>query len=567
MNRTIRRALLVLMVASLPLATINPRAGSPPNLLDYNGGPVLANPAVHNLYMDGAWDSHHPAAIDRASIDSFTTSLVSSNYFARASQYGVGAASFTGSSQASILCPTPIVAGVTDFLSIGAWMQCMTSPDPLLPFAPPLTGIPAPDGNTVYALYVPSGTQINDVAAKSCGDFGAYHFFGSALVWTLVLTPLPIPTLVPQSFAYTVVPIDCTHVAGASPTIDGISTAATHEIIEASTDPIILSGWINNSTAGLNANILTMGEAADICDDKQAAPVRLATGVLVSAYWSNRDNGCVPTPAPTSGVTAEGVVWRPSTGTWFFAANGAQQQWGQSGDIPVRGLYDADRLADIAVWRPSNGVWWVINSSTGTATTQQWGQNGDIPVPTDYDGDGRTDVAVWRPSTGVWWIINSSTGNATTRQWGLSGDVPVPADYDGDGRTDFAVWRPSTGVWWIISSMTGNATTKQWGLNGDIPVPADYDHDGKRDLAVWRPSTGVWWIINSSTGNATTQQWGQSGDIPVPGDYDHDGRVDLAVWRPSTGTWFIILSSTGQAVSFQWGMPGDVPIRPASTLP
>jgi hypothetical protein len=565
MNRTIVRALLVLLLATLPLATTKPRAGSPPNLLDYNGGPVLGHPAIYNLYMDNAWDSHNPAAISQASIDGFTTSLVNSNYFARASQYGVGSASFSGSNQASFLCPPPIVAGVTDFFSIGAWMQCMTQPDPLLPFSGPLTGIAAPDNNTVYAVYVPSMTQINDVAVSSCGNFAAYHFFGSTLVWQLVWTPFPIPMLVPQNFSYTVVPIDCTHAPGASPTIDGLSPPATHEIIEAATDPIVLSGWIDNSTAGFNTNILKAGEAADICLVKGAVTVRLANGLLVSPYWSNADNSCVPTPAPP---TPDLAVWRPANGNWFFETSGGgfQRQWGQSGDIPVRGLYDADQVPDIAVWRPSTGVWFVINSSTGTATTQQWGQNGDIPVPTDYDGDGRTDFAVWRPSNGVWFIINSKTGTVSTKQWGTNGDVPVPGDYDGDKQTDLAVWRPSTGTWFIINSLSGVSTT-QWGVNGDIPVPADYDHDGKRDIAVWRPSTGMWFIINSSTGTVTTRQWGQSGDIPVPGDYDHDGLVDIAVWRPSTGTWFIIQSSTGQAVSFQWGMPGDVPIKPASTLP
>src|SRR4029077_19486458 len=146
------------------------------------GGPVLGNPAIYNLYMDSAWDAHKPAAINQASIDGFTTRLVNSNYFAKASQYGVGSASFSGSNQSSFLCPPPIVAGVTDFFSIGAWMQCMTQPDPLLPFSGPLTGIAPPNNNTGDPRHVPSGTQINDVAFSSCGSFGAYHFFGSTLV-------------------------------------------------------------------------------------------------------------------------------------------------------------------------------------------------------------------------------------------------------------------------------------------------------------------------------------------------------------------------------------------------
>jgi hypothetical protein len=288
--------------------------------------------------------------------------------------------------------------------------------------------------------------------------------------------------------------------------------------------------------------------------------------------------GCVPVGTLAPGPLADFVAWRPSSGTWFFDAAGGSwffdvngvsptRQWGQPGDVPVRGFYDGDDEPDTAVYRPSTGDWFVINSTDGSMTGRQWGQPGDIPVPADYDGDGRTDFAVWRPSTGTWWIDGTSLG-VSSRQWGQAGDIPVPGDYDGDGRTDFAVFRPLMGTWWVINSFLGAQTTL-FGRRGDIPVPADYDHDGRVDLAVWRPSTGVWWILNSSTGTVTSYQWGMPGDIPVPGDYDHDGHADLAVWRPSTSTWFVILSSTGQKMAFQFplGQPGDVPIAPSTKHP
>ncbi len=269
--------------------------------LDYNGGAVLGNPAIHNVYMDFSWDSHNPATIDQASIDGFTTTLVNSTYLNSASQYGVGSASFTGSNQASILCPPPIIAGVTDFFAISAWMQCMTVPSPI-PFTGTLSGVPAPDDNTVYAVYVPSGTQINDVAFSSCGNFGAYHFLGGTLVWAFVF-PSPLPLLVPQRFTYTVVPVDCGAVSltGLPSQLDGVSYLATHEIIEASTDPVILTGWIDNSTFAFNADILKKGEAADICSSIGAMPTppaRMADGLLVAPYWSNAAGACVPDVTP-----------------------------------------------------------------------------------------------------------------------------------------------------------------------------------------------------------------------------------------------------------------------------
>jgi len=129
-NRTVLHACLALLLGSMLSAS----RGTAQNL-DFNGGPVLANPAIHNVYMDFFWDSDNPATINQASIDGFTSSLVNSVYFNSASQYGVGAASFTGSNQAGILCPPPIIFGITDFIAISLWMECMTAPSPIPPEA------------------------------------------------------------------------------------------------------------------------------------------------------------------------------------------------------------------------------------------------------------------------------------------------------------------------------------------------------------------------------------------------------------------------------------------------
>lgn len=291
-NRAVLPALFTVLLVCMLLASMGGRAGTAPNLLDFNGGAVLANPAIHNVYMDMSWDSHNPASINMASIDGFATSLVNSTYLNTAGQYGVGAASFTGSHQANILCLPPIIAGITDFVTISAWMQCMTNPSPI-PFTGTIGGVPVPDNNTVYSVYVPSGTQINDGFAKSCSDYGAYHFFGSTLVWQLTILG---PILVPQGFTYTVVPVDCG--AGSGSQLDGVTYLATHEIIEAATDPIILKGWVDNNSASFIVDLLKHGEAADICFDKGASGVRLPNGPVVAPYWSNSDGACVPIGLP-----------------------------------------------------------------------------------------------------------------------------------------------------------------------------------------------------------------------------------------------------------------------------
>jgi len=83
------------------LNPVSPAFSYPPVILD---GRVLANPEIHNMYMDSDWDAHNPDAPTRAQLDALTQELVNSGYFSEAGQYGVGSASFTGSHQREALC-------------------------------------------------------------------------------------------------------------------------------------------------------------------------------------------------------------------------------------------------------------------------------------------------------------------------------------------------------------------------------------------------------------------------------------------------------------------------------
>jgi hypothetical protein len=407
MNRTVTRALLALILTVLPVASMRPQAGAPPNRLDYNGGAVLANPAIHNLYMDFDWNSDNPAAISRGAIDGATASLVTSNYFAKASQYGVGPASFTGSHEAGLLpCPAPIIAGVTDFLSIAAWMECMTAPSPI-PFTGTISGAPAPDDNTVYVVYVPRGTQINDIAISSCGDFGAYHFDGVTAVWQIIFTPLPVPVLVPHGFPYAVVPIDCA-IGGSLGALDGVTASATHEIIEASTDPYILTGWIDNSKNLLfSGDILKAGEAGDICEpnagDVPTPPVRLTNGLLVAPYWSNADNACVPITHP------------------FHLG-----ETGLPGSVPHEATFD------------SNLVALPFDTIVDDGTVHSY----SFPTPVNDPSPGIRYVTSEPPAT-ITALANFSKTAAYTTEYFLSVQAVPAAASVGDLTLTLSSWRPA----------------------------------------------------------------------------------------------------------------------------
>ena len=271
------------------------------------------------------------------------------------------------------------------------------------------------------------------------------------------------------------------------------------------------------------------------------------------------------------------AVWRASNGAWDWLSSvggltnaaGSGLLWGNAalGDVPLSGDIDGDRLADLIVWRASTGTWYWLSSSSGytAAGSKEWGRLslGDKPMLADVDGDGVDDLIIWRSSDGTWYWLTSSTDYdyafAGAKQWGRKdlGDVPMTGDFDADGRADLAIWRASDGTWYWLNSSSGyayqTAGAKQWGRAdlGDIPLAGDFDGDHRTDLAIWRASTGTWYWLTSTSAysyaSAYGIQWGNlaRGDVPALTDLDGDSKADLTVWRASTGAWYWLNSSTG----------------------
>jgi hypothetical protein len=272
-----------------------------------------------------------------------------------------------------------------------------------------------------------------------------------------------------------------------------------------------------------------------------------SNGLGVSGIqWGNQSLGDIILNGDIDGDgIGDLIVWRATTGTWHwltsstgysYAAQG-QKQWGNQslGDVPMVGDVDGDGRADLMVWRASTGTWFWLTSGSGydyaTAGLKQWGNQslGDVPLLGDFDGDGRDDLAVWRGSSGTWFWLTSSSGysynTAGIAQWGNQslGDVPLVGDLDGDGATDLVIWRKSTGTWYWLSSSTGFSQAAahglQWGNQnyGDVPMLSDFDGDGQADIVIFRPTDGTWYWLTSATGYQAqaTMQFGSAGDIPI----------------------------------------------------
>ena len=218
-----------------------------------------------------------------------------------------------------------------------------------------------------------------------------------------------------------------------------------------------------------------------------------------SQQWGNQSLGDVPLIGDMDGDgKSDLIVWRASTGTWFWLtsstgyayASAGSAQWGNPalGDVPIAADIDGDGLGDLVVWRGSTGTWFWLTAATGfapsSAGSKQFGNLslGDVPITGDIDGDGLADLIVWRASAGRWFWLTSSTGYAYastgSAQWGndAAGDRPLLGDFDGDGKADLIVWRASTGMWFWLTSSSGYAPSaagaKQWGsqAQGDLPI-------------------------------------------------------------------------------------------------
>lgn len=290
-----RHLVLVNIVCALAVV-VGATAGTAPNRLDRNLGIVVPAARIHNLYWDNLWNIRHPT-FTRGMINTSTTRISSSGYANGLLQYGVAPPAFASTHTSSPLCGAMRAPNTVTTAQVLAWVLCeVNTPGTGVPFP----GIRAPISNDLYVVYLPVNTTIIDalripqqtllgrtfgpftISRTACADYGAYHAVGAAIT---------------AAFALAIIPTRCaTTATNDFSALDNITLAASHEVVEATTNPFIALGRIDNSIPiGAPAfRRLSEGEASDICDflPTPAAPVR-RLGSLFSPYWSNNAGRCV----------------------------------------------------------------------------------------------------------------------------------------------------------------------------------------------------------------------------------------------------------------------------------
>ena len=208
-----------------------PNSMAAPQILNM-GGSVMKTPKIVPIFYPG-----EPYV---AQLTSFISNLAGSSYWtATTSEYGVGSVTVGASHTMTTAAPTSIDdAEIKTFLTTqldGAH------------------GWGTPDPSTIYTIYYPSSTTITLMGDTSCSAFGGYH---------------NEVTIGATRVVYAVMPRCST---GGSD-LDYLTSASTHEFIEAVTDPHPFTGAAFNQPDDdhLVWALFPISEVGDMCVNAQS---------------------------------------------------------------------------------------------------------------------------------------------------------------------------------------------------------------------------------------------------------------------------------------------------------
>ena len=346
------------------------------------GGPTLVAPKLVPVYF-GNDDTTFTAQLT-----TFMNKLGASAFWLPAvGEYGVGAITSAAPIQLTDTAPQTI-----DDADIQTWIASKIDDATL----------PAPDANTIYAIYYPDGTTVTlgQQGGTSCQDFGAYH---------------DNITYKGNDVAYAVMP----RCSGWGPSVlDTTTSAASHEFIEAATDPYPQTNGAYTQVDDdhiLWEFVLGGGETGDMCAQFAASYVTPSDlGFMVQRAWSNASAkaGHDPCqPADKSPYFNSMPVLKDKISIGGGTTKGVHIPIGSSATIDVELFSDAD----------TGGPWTVsaTDTSGAGAITFDWdrtsGQNGEklhltinAVKKTQYGASG--------------FIIKSKLNGRTTSWFGLVGN-------------------------------------------------------------------------------------------------------------------------------------------------
>jgi hypothetical protein len=268
-----------------PLDTTYPTKHTPIPQVEFNGVKVMKNPKIVTVTFDtnmmGTPDTM------RASLEQFGDTILQSKWWDAVRDgfcddkgncigQGSGGGHVALPSDAAALSYTDSAAGAPS--TIQDFLKAHIADG----------SFPPPDADTLYAIYFPSRTSITLDNDSSCTSFGAYHN-------SVMVTPPPADDAgaapAPVEVVYAIMPRCRNNLAD-------VTVSASHELIEAATDPHVGGGYYMSNTIWNTRG----GEVGDLCVSFSGNDTYLEGPFTVQRSWSNKaaaasHNPCVPAPS------------------------------------------------------------------------------------------------------------------------------------------------------------------------------------------------------------------------------------------------------------------------------
>jgi hypothetical protein len=220
--------------------------------LTYRNGPLLTNVEVFTVFWGKAWQDATNSTVVKQ-MNEFFDFVLTSKLIDQLGEYSVeGKTIGHGTRTGSLTLTTSEPGAKVQDSAIQQMLQSEIAAGTL----------PAKNANSLYFVFLPPGTQLEQGGAASCTDFCGYHDATSDDVF---YAAMPYP--------------NCTGCEGGLTTLDALTSTSSHELCEAITDPIPGQGWYDDAN----------GEIGDIC----AWKTKRLNGFTVQLEWSNAAEACV----------------------------------------------------------------------------------------------------------------------------------------------------------------------------------------------------------------------------------------------------------------------------------
>jgi hypothetical protein len=333
------------------------RSPYPPPLVPTQGGPVLAQLKVVTITF-----TNDPDATLK---EGFGDWLVGSAWMAAAAEYGVLSA--THLTKVRIGSAAPATATEAE---IRAFLAAKVADGTLA----------APTAGTLFAIHYPATTALALTGYIHCTDFSGYHSETS---------------IDGQKAAFAAIGACPTYVNGLSAQENMLRTAS-HEIIEAATDPLTFSDPAFIAIDDSSPWYFYAGEVGDICPLSQ---VFRENGFLAQRFWSNQDavaglDPCVPVPAgeqPYLTAADPSATVRLDAGTSFtFTLHGVAPAGAAAWTLQAKssGSFNSTPQLDTAISGPDAVTHLTVSVPAGTAP----GKYSLIPL---YSYRSTSDYHLW----------------------------------------------------------------------------------------------------------------------------------------------------------------------------